>query len=47
MELPGDKPASANIGWIFWALGGVAVVAGLVVLGIRVKKNRERALEDL
>ena len=45
--VPGDQPASANIGWIFWVLGGIAVVTGLVFLGIKLKKNRERALEDL
>lgn len=47
MPIPGDTPASANIGWIFWALGGVALVGGLVFLGIKMKKKRERALEDL
>ncbi|MEZ4629029.1 MAG: hypothetical protein R2912_13410, partial [Eubacteriales bacterium] len=47
MPIPGDKPANANIGWIFWTLGGLAAAAGLVYLGIRIKKNRERALEDL
>jgi len=46
MEIPGDKPASANIGWIFWTLGGVAVVTGAVFLGIKAKKKRERALEE-
>lgn len=45
-EIPGDKPASANIGWIFWTLGGVAVVTGAVFLGIKAKKKRERALEE-
>lgn len=44
---PGDQPASANIGWIFWVLGGIAVLTGLVFLGIKLKKKRERALEDL
>ncbi|MEN6637110.1 MAG: hypothetical protein ABFC56_14750 [Clostridiaceae bacterium] len=44
--VPGDTPASANIGWIFWLLGGVAVVTGLVVLGVKMKKKRERALEE-
>ena len=46
MEIPGDKPASANIGWIFWTLGGAAVVTGAVFLGIKAKKKRERALEE-
>ena len=46
MEVPGDTPANANIGWVFWALGGAAVVTGLVVLGINMKKKRERALEE-
>jgi len=46
MEIPGDKPASANIGWVFWTLGGVAVVTGAVFLGIKAKKKRERALEE-
>ncbi len=46
MENPGDKPASANIGWVFWLLGGVAVAGGLVFLGIKAKKKRERALEE-
>jgi hypothetical protein len=45
-EIPGDKPASANIGWIFWTLGGIAVVTGAVFLGIKAKKKRERALEE-
>ena len=44
---PGDQPASAHIGWIFWVLGGIAVVTGLVFLGLKLKKKRERALEDL
>ncbi len=47
MAVPGDKPAGANIGWIFWVLGGIAAVTGLVFLGIKLKKKRERALEDL
>ncbi|MBA4347876.1 MAG: hypothetical protein C0413_03390 [Clostridiales bacterium] len=46
MEIPGDKPAGANIGWIFWTLGGVAVVTGLIYLGVNAKKKRERALEE-
>ena len=46
MATPGDAPANANIGWIFWALGGVAVVTGLVFLGVKMKKKRERALEE-
>ena len=46
MEIPGDTPANANIGWVFWALGGAAVVTGLVVLGINIKKKREPALEE-
>ncbi len=46
MEIPGDKPASANIGWVFWTLGGVAAVTGLVFLGVKAKKKRERALEE-
>jgi hypothetical protein len=46
MENPGDKPAGANIGWVFWLLGGVAVAGGLVFLGIKAKKKRERALEE-
>lgn len=44
--VPSDTPANANIGWIFWALGGLAVVTGLVVLGVKMKKKRERALEE-
>ena len=47
MPVPGDKPAGAHIGWIFWTLGGLAAAAGLVFLGIKLKKKRERALEDL
>ncbi len=47
MEAPGDKPASAHIGWIFWTLGGLAAATGLVFLGIKLKKKREQALEDL
>ena len=46
MEIPGDKPASANIGWVFWTLGGGAVVSGLVFLAIKAKKKREQALEE-
>ena len=46
MEVPGDKPAAANIGWVFWALGGVAAVTGIVFLGVKAKKKRERALEE-
>ena len=45
-EIPGDQPANANIGWIFWTLGGAAVVGGLVFLGIKAKKKREQALEE-
>ena len=46
MEVPGDKPAGANIGWVFWTLGGIAVATGAVFLGIKAKKKRERALEE-
>ena len=46
MVTPGDAPANANIGWIFWLLGGVAVVTGLVFLGVKMKKKRERVLEE-
>jgi len=46
MEIPGDQPANANIGWVFWTLGGIAVVTGAVFLGIKAKKKRERALEE-
>ena len=46
MVTPGDAPANANIGWIFWVLGGVAVVTGLVFFGVKMKKKRERALEE-
>ena len=46
MEIPGDKPATANIGWVFWTLGGAAVVTGLVFLGVKAKQKRERALEE-
>jgi hypothetical protein len=46
VAIPGDTPASANIGWIFWTLGGVAVATGAVFLGIKAKKKRERALEE-
>ncbi len=46
MEVPSDKPANANIGWVFWTLGGAAVVAGLVFLGVKAKQKRERALEE-
>ena len=47
IKAPGDQPAGAHIGWIFWTLGGLAAATGLVFLGIRLKKKRERALEDL
>ena len=46
MEIPTDTPASANIGWVFWTLGGVAAATGLVFLGIKAKKKREHALEE-
>ena len=46
MEIPSDTPASANIGWVFWTLGGVAAATGLVFLGIKAKKKREHALEE-
>ena len=46
MEVPGDKPAGANIGWVFWTLGGIAAATGAVFLGIKAKKKRERALEE-
>ncbi len=46
MYAPESKP-SANIGWIFWLFGGAAAVTGLVFLGIKLKKKRERELEDL
>ena len=46
MEMPGDKPANANIGWVFWTLGGLAAVSGIVFLSVRAKKKRERALEE-
>ncbi|MDD4312518.1 MAG: hypothetical protein PHW41_08560, partial [Eubacteriales bacterium] len=44
--VPGDTPANANIGWVFWLLGGVAVVTGLIFLSIHAKNKRERALEE-
>ena len=46
-EMPSDQPSGGGIGWIFWVLGGLTVAAGLVVLVIRLKKKRERELEDL
>ena len=46
-ELPSGQSAGGGIGWIFWVLGGLTVAAGLVVLVIRLKKKRERELEDL
>lgn len=45
-QMPSDKPAG-GIGWIFWVLGGLTVAAGVVVLVLRLKKKRERELEDL
>ena len=45
--MPSDKPQGGGIGWIFWVLGGLTVAAGAVVLVIRLKKKRERQLEDL
>jgi len=46
-EIPSGQPKTDGIGWIFWVLGGVSVIAGLVVLVIHLKKKRERELEDL
>ena len=46
MEIPSDKPAGANIGWVFWLLGGAAVITGAVFAVIKTKKKRERALEE-
>ena len=46
-NMPSDKPQGGGIGWIFWVLGGLTVAAGAVVLVIRLKKKRERHLEDL
>ena len=46
-SMPSDKPQGGGIGWIFWVLGGLTVAAGAVVLVIRLKKKRERQLEDL
>jgi hypothetical protein len=46
-SMPSDKPQGGGIGWIFWVLGGLTVAAGAVVLVIRLKKKRERHLEDL
>lgn len=40
-------PEKTGMSWIVWALIGAVVVAGLIVLFIRLKKKRERALEDL
>ncbi len=43
-----EPPAAGNgVAWYWWALAFAVVVAGLVVLGIRGKKKRERELEDL
>ena len=47
-SMPSDQPQQGGgIGWIFWVLGGLTVAAGAVVLVIRLKKKRERQLEDL
>ena len=46
MEIPSDTPAGANIGWVFWLLGGAAVITGAVFAVIKTKKKRERALEE-
>ncbi len=46
VDMPGDTPAAANIGWVFWLLGGTAAVAGLVFLGINRKKKRDREIEE-
>ncbi len=46
MVTPGDVPANASNGLIFWIIGGVAVVTGLVFLGVKMKKKRERTLEE-
>ncbi len=43
-----DEPQSGGgATWYWWVLGGAVVVAGLIVLGVRAKKKRERELEDL
>lgn len=39
--------AGGGVAWYWWVLGAAVVIAGLVVLGIRAKKKRERELEDL
>lgn len=47
MEAPSAQPTNGGAGWIIWTLIGAVVIAGLIVLFIRLKKKRERALEDL
>ncbi|MEA5047981.1 MAG: hypothetical protein VB034_05140 [Eubacteriales bacterium] len=47
MEAPSTQPTNGGAGWIIWTLIGAVVIAGLIVLFIRLKKKRERALEDL
>ena len=50
-SISGDAPVSLLGATVqpqsFWVLGGLTVAAGAVVLVIRLKKKRERQLEDL
>ena len=45
-----DEPQTSDGGgvtWYWWVLGAAVVIAGLVALGVRAKRKRERELEDL
>ncbi len=39
--------AGGGFAWYWWAFAGGAALTGAILLGRRIKKNRERALEDL
>jgi len=41
-----ETPASSGMAWYWWVLIVSAVVAAGAVIGVRVKKKRERSLED-
>jgi len=42
-----DEAQSGGATWYWWVLGGAAVTAGLIALGVHSRKKRERELEDL
>jgi hypothetical protein len=44
-----EEPVTVGngIAWYWWVLCAAVIIAGLIVLGVRAKKKRERELEDL